>query len=89
MFRLDPLTLATYSAVMGVVFSLLAAGYWQTRRTHPGFGHCAPRGPVRVTASIGLAASLGAETMVEELMRRADSALYLAKEGGRDRVVAG
>lgn len=48
----------------------------------------APQGPVRVTASIGLAATTGDELSVEELMRRADAALYLAKERGRDQVVA-
>ena len=39
-----------------------------------------------VTASIGLATLEPAETM-EEWLRRADSALYRAKAGGRDRVV--
>jgi len=48
----------------------------------------APQGPVRVTASIGLASTTGGEIDVEELMRRADAALYKAKQGGRDRVVA-
>jgi two-component system cell cycle response regulator len=43
--------------------------------------------PLAVTASIGSAA--GAEGGWEDLVRRADSGLYAAKEGGRDRVVAG
>jgi PleD family two-component response regulator len=44
-------------------------------------------GPLRVTASIGVAA--GVEDGWEGLVRRADTGLYAAKEGGRDRVVAG
>jgi diguanylate cyclase (GGDEF)-like protein len=41
----------------------------------------------RVTVSIGLAVRQG-EATVEELIRRADEALYAAKAGGRNRVVA-
>jgi predicted signal transduction protein with EAL and GGDEF domain len=44
-------------------------------------------GPLHVTASIGVAS--GAEDGWEGLVRRADTGLYAAKEGGRDRVVAG
>ena len=42
-----------------------------------------------VTVSVGLAASTPRETLAsEELMRRADEAMYDAKRAGRDRVVA-
>jgi PleD family two-component response regulator len=40
-----------------------------------------------VTTSVGVAS--GAEDGWECLVRRADTGLYAAKEGGRDRVVAG
>jgi diguanylate cyclase (GGDEF)-like protein len=43
-------------------------------------------GPVPVTCSVGVATWSG-ETP-EELMRRADEALYAAKDAGRDRVIA-
>jgi diguanylate cyclase (GGDEF)-like protein len=43
--------------------------------------------PLAVTASVGAAA--GVEDGWEDLVRRADTGLYAAKEGGRDRVVAG
>jgi diguanylate cyclase (GGDEF)-like protein len=47
----------------------------------------APGGPVRVTASIGVAAATGEGLDFEALIRRADDALYKAKQAGRDRVV--
>jgi diguanylate cyclase (GGDEF)-like protein len=43
-------------------------------------------GPVRVTCSVGVATWAG-ETP-EALLQRADEALYAAKQGGRDRVIA-
>jgi PleD family two-component response regulator len=43
--------------------------------------------PLAVTTSVGVAA--GTEDGWEGLVRRADTGLYAAKEGGRDRVVAG
>jgi diguanylate cyclase (GGDEF)-like protein len=39
--------------------------------------------PVLVGASVGVALAPDGETMVEELLRRADMAMYLAKETGR------
>jgi diguanylate cyclase (GGDEF)-like protein len=44
-------------------------------------------GPVRVTVSIGVAALDHSDLGVEDLIRRADDALYAAKRTGRDRVV--
>ena len=44
-------------------------------------------GPLTVTTSVGVAT--GADDGWECLVRRADTGLYAAKEGGRDRVVAG
>lgn len=41
---------------------------------------------VEVTVSVGVAASTGVSAQLEELMRRADSALYVAKTKGRNRV---
>lgn len=44
--------------------------------------------PVTLTVSIGLAALGGAGDSADKLMKRADMALYEAKDGGRNRVVA-
>jgi len=47
-----------------------------------------PEGPIQVTISIGVAALIpGDDEGGEDLLRRADQALYRAKEGGRNRVV--
>ncbi|MEW5774851.1 MAG: diguanylate cyclase [Thermodesulfobacteriota bacterium] len=43
-------------------------------------------GPVRFTASIGLTGFLGGDDLGENLYKRADTALYRAKEAGRNRV---
>lgn len=53
---------------------------------HPFWGR--GQTPVKVTASIGIAARLGTESKPEELIDLADAALYEAKHGGRDRVCA-
>jgi two-component system, cell cycle response regulator len=45
-------------------------------------------GKLSLTISIGIAASEGADDTSEELLRRADQALYSAKRSGRNRVVA-
>jgi len=45
-------------------------------------------GAISVTVSIGVAALLQPQDTVEALMKRADMALYEAKSGGRNRVVA-
>lgn len=42
--------------------------------------------PVPVTISIGVAAAMDGDTGVDGLLKRADDALYAAKNGGRDRV---
>jgi len=47
------------------------------------------KGPVRFTTSIGIARINEADASVEALLSRADAALYAAKNGGRNRVVAG
>lgn len=46
-----------------------------------------PQGPIRTTVSVGVAHALGKDEDVSALIRRADRNLYLAKAGGRDRVV--
>lgn len=43
-------------------------------------------GEVRLTVSLGLAVARGGAVEVDQLMKRADTALYRAKEGGRNRV---
>jgi diguanylate cyclase (GGDEF)-like protein len=41
----------------------------------------------RVTVSVGVASGLQAGEPIEEIVERADRALYSAKRSGRDRVV--
>jgi diguanylate cyclase (GGDEF)-like protein/PAS domain S-box-containing protein len=45
-------------------------------------------GPVRFTVSIGVASLVQADLPLEQIMKKADEALYAAKDQGRDRVVA-
>ncbi len=45
------------------------------------------RGTPSVTASIGVVSCRGTEAETDELLRRADQAMYAAKRGGKDRVV--
>ena len=45
--------------------------------------------PIRFTVSIGIAALSDGCTTAEEMLKRADVALYQAKEGGRNRLVMG
>ena len=47
-----------------------------------------PEGCLHVTSSLGVVTGDGLESL-ESLLRRADAALYRAKEIGRNRVVAG
>jgi diguanylate cyclase (GGDEF)-like protein/PAS domain S-box-containing protein len=47
------------------------------------------KGPVRFTVSIGAAQLIASDGSVDALLSRADAALYLAKNGGRNKVVAG
>jgi diguanylate cyclase (GGDEF)-like protein/PAS domain S-box-containing protein len=44
---------------------------------------------LHVTCSIGVSTSSGVDTAVEELLNRADDAMYLAKQLGRDQVAFG
>ena len=41
-----------------------------------------------ITVSIGVASALAGDESLDALLRRADGALYAAKNGGRNRVVA-
>jgi diguanylate cyclase (GGDEF)-like protein len=43
-------------------------------------------GPVRVTLSIGVTVGIGPGETPEALVQRADAAMYLAKQAGRDRI---
>jgi len=45
------------------------------------------RGTPSVTASIGVVSVTGSEAGTDELLRKADQAMYQAKRGGKDRVV--
>jgi two-component system cell cycle response regulator len=44
-------------------------------------------GTLKVTISIGIAASQGGDDNAEKLLHRADQALYRAKREGRNRVI--
>ena len=45
-------------------------------------------GSLRVTASVGVAALLDSDEVLKDVLKRADDALYAAKNGGRDQVIA-
>jgi two-component system cell cycle response regulator len=45
-------------------------------------------GPLKVTASVGFTAAVPDDHAIEDLLRRADEALYAAKTAGRDRSVS-
>jgi diguanylate cyclase (GGDEF)-like protein len=47
----------------------------------------AATGKPRVTVSIGVAEANAAQADMEDVIRRADAALYQAKEAGRNRVI--
>ena len=43
---------------------------------------------ISITASLGVATVMAGDESLEELLRRADAALYQAKESGRNRVIS-
>jgi diguanylate cyclase (GGDEF)-like protein/PAS domain S-box-containing protein len=47
-----------------------------------------PKGPISITVSIGVAQLSGPETRFDETLIRADKALYVAKQTGRNKVVS-
>ena len=59
------------------------------RRADLSFGRDALGEPMTMTVSIGLAAAREGDTDPQQVLARADAALYLAKAEGRDRVVRG
>jgi diguanylate cyclase (GGDEF)-like protein/PAS domain S-box-containing protein len=70
-----------------------AAGAWMTaERLREALAQMTVQtasGPIRLTASIGLAMAQAGDATAEEVMKRADMALYEAKSIGRNRVVTG
>ena len=48
-------------------------------------GHISPIGPIKVTLSIGIATTPSDAKTKEELIEKADQALYYAKHNGRNR----
>jgi diguanylate cyclase (GGDEF)-like protein len=45
-------------------------------------------GPLKITASVGVTSAVPEDHAIEDVLRRADEALYAAKSGGRDRSVS-
>lgn len=80
---------AVRGMVEGAVFTLR---HWRRPRKKPvdpgGWKFSEPRKPknLGVTVSIGVADSAGSEVGPEEVLKKADRALYRAKKGGRNRV---
>jgi diguanylate cyclase len=62
----------------------VAARFRGRLRQHPFWGRS--QTPVQVTVSIGLAHHATSRSTADEMLDRADQALYAAKHGGRDRV---
>lgn len=55
-------------------------------REHVARSYLLSAGPARIAASVGVALDAGQHTNIEDLLRQADRAAYLAKQSGRDRV---
>jgi diguanylate cyclase (GGDEF)-like protein/PAS domain S-box-containing protein len=66
----------------------LAGGRSAAERLRAAIARAPVGGPSGVTASIGVTELLATDADADALVRRADAALYAAKAGGRDRVVA-
>jgi diguanylate cyclase (GGDEF)-like protein/PAS domain S-box-containing protein len=66
----------------------LAGGRSAAERLRAAIARAPVGGPSGVTASIGVTELLATDADADALFRRADAALYAAKAGGRDRVVA-
>lgn len=45
------------------------------------------KGPIKFTVSVGVTQQLESDANIETILNRSDSGLYIAKEGGRNRVV--
>jgi PleD family two-component response regulator len=57
------------------------------RKALKALGVRSANGPVHLTVSIGVASLVQADLSLEQIMKKADDALYAAKDQGRDRVV--
>jgi diguanylate cyclase (GGDEF)-like protein/PAS domain S-box-containing protein len=66
----------------------LAGGRTAAERLRAAIAQAPIGGPSGVTASIGVTELLPSDAEPDHVFRRADAALYRAKEGGRNRVVA-
>jgi diguanylate cyclase (GGDEF)-like protein len=67
--------------------ALMVAG--RLRRTISETPFLADGRSITLTVSVGVTARLPADAMLQDLLRRADQALYTAKDAGRDCVMAG
>ncbi len=68
--------------------ALTAAERLRSRVSSTGIRVSGPVENVAVTVSVGVAATIAGEETLDELIHRADQALYEAKNSGRNRVVA-